>query len=95
MVVTELEACRVPEDHAFPAPAERYVVSFVAFYERGFGTPLHRFLHSLLRYYGLRLHHLTPSGVLHIAALMTLGEAYLGIDPELDLWKYFFRVQRL
>jgi hypothetical protein len=78
-----------------PAPAERYVVSFVAFYERGFGTPPHRFLHSLLRYYGLRLHHLTPSGVLHIAALMTLGEAYLGIDLELDLWKYFFHVQRL
>jgi hypothetical protein len=46
----------------------------------------------LLRYYDLELHHQTPLGVLHIAAFVTLREAYLGIDPELDLWKYFFRV---
>jgi hypothetical protein len=25
---------------------------------------------------------------------MTLCEAYLGIDPEFHLWKYFFHVQR-
>jgi hypothetical protein len=53
MAVVELGACRVPEDPASPAPAEGYVVSFVAFYERGFGTPPHQFLCSLLRYYGL------------------------------------------
>jgi hypothetical protein len=55
--------------------------------------PLHRFLHSLLWYYDLELHHKTPSRVLHIAAFMTLCEAYLGMDLELDLWKYFFHVQ--
>jgi hypothetical protein len=76
----------VPEDPAFPVPTEGYVVSFVAFYKRGFGTPSHRFLHSLLRYYSLELHHLTPSWILHIAAFMTLCEAYLGIDPEFGLW---------
>jgi hypothetical protein len=98
VAVTELEACRVPEDPALPAPMEGYVVSFVAFYEWGFAATLHRFLcshrflYSLLWYYGHELHHLTPSGVLHIAAFMTLCEAFLGIDPELDLWKYFFCV---
>jgi hypothetical protein len=90
MATAKLEACHVLEDPVFPTPTEGYVVSFMAFYERGFGTPLHRFLCSLLRYYGLELHHLTPSGVLHIAAFVTLSEAYLKIDPELDLWKYFF-----
>jgi hypothetical protein len=35
-----------------------------------------------------------PSGVLHIAAFMTLCEAYLDVDPEFDLWKYFFRIRR-
>jgi hypothetical protein len=50
------------------------------------------FLCSLLRYYDLELHHLTPLGVLHITAFVTLCEAYLGIGPKLDLWKYFFRV---
>jgi hypothetical protein len=50
------------------------------------------FLHSLLQYYGLELHNLTPSGVLHIAAFVSLCEAYLGIDPEFDLWNYSFQV---
>jgi hypothetical protein len=48
MAAAELEACRVLEDPAFPAPAEGYVVSFVAFYERGFGMSPHWFLRSLL-----------------------------------------------
>jgi hypothetical protein len=94
MAATELEAYRVPEDPVFPAHAKGYVVSFVAFYERGFGMPPHWFLRSLLLYYGLKLHHLTPLGVLHIAAFVTLCEAYLGIDPEPDMWKYFFHVWR-
>jgi hypothetical protein len=68
------------------------MVSFMAFYEWGFGMPPHQFLRSLRRYYDLELHHLTPSRVLHITAFMTLCEAYLGIDLELDLWKYFFHV---
>jgi hypothetical protein len=90
MVVAEIEACQVLEDHAFPMPTEGYVVSFIAFYKRGFSMPPHRFLRSLLWYYSLEPHHLTPSGLLHIVAFMTLCEAYLGIDPELELWKYFF-----
>jgi hypothetical protein len=52
--------------------------------------PPHRLLCSLLWYYSLELHHLTPSRVLHITAFVTLCEAYLGIEPELDLWKYFY-----
>jgi hypothetical protein len=93
MAAVELEACHVPEDPTFPAPVEGYMVSFVAFYVRGFSMPLHWFLRSLLRYYGVELHHLTPSGVLCIMAFMTLCEAYLGINPELDLWKYFFCIR--
>jgi hypothetical protein len=89
---SSLSLCRGP---TFPAPAEVYVVSFMVFYEQGFGMPPHWFLHSLLRYYSLELHHLTPLGVLHIAVFMTLCEAYLRTDPKLDLWKYFFYVRRL
>jgi hypothetical protein len=68
-------------------------VSFMVFYERGFDMPLHQFLHSLLWYYSLEIHNLSPSGVLHIATFITLCEAYMGINPELDLWKYFFCVR--
>jgi hypothetical protein len=34
--------------------------------------PSHRFLRSLLQFYGLELHHLTPSGILHMEAIVTL-----------------------
>jgi hypothetical protein len=53
MMATEHMACRVLEDPAFPTPSEGDVVSFMAFFERGFGTPSHRFLCSLLWYYDL------------------------------------------
>jgi hypothetical protein len=48
MMAAELAAYRVPENPALPPPVERCVVSFMAFYERGFGMPSHRFLHMLL-----------------------------------------------
>jgi hypothetical protein len=78
MAAVELEACCVPKDPAFPTLAEGYVVYFVAFYEWWFSMPPCRFLHSLLQYYDLELHHLTPSGILHIVAFVTLCEAYPG-----------------
>jgi hypothetical protein len=60
------------------------------FYERRFGKPPHRFLRSLLLFYGLELHHLTPSGILHMAAFMALCKAYIGIEPHFNQWNYFF-----
>jgi hypothetical protein len=92
MLVAELEACHVLDNATFPAPVRGCMVSFVVFYERGFDMPLHQFLRSPLWYYNLKLHHLTPSGVLHIAAFVTLCVAYLGINSELDLWKYLFHI---
>jgi hypothetical protein len=85
MTAVELIACHVPADPTLSVPVGGYVVSFVAFYERGFNTPPHRFLCSLLWYYDLELCPLTPSEVLHIVAFVTLCEAYLGIDPDFDL----------
>jgi hypothetical protein len=85
----------MPKDLAFPVPAEGYVVSFVVVYEWGVGTTLHWFLRSLLQFYGLELHNLTPLGVLHIAAFRTPCEAYLGVDHVFDLWNYFFHVRCL
>jgi hypothetical protein len=93
MTAADLTVCHVLEDPAFPTPMKRYLVTFVAFYEWGIGAPSHQFIRLLLRYYGLELHNLTPLGVLHIVAFMTLCEAYLGIDPKFDLWNYFFRIQ--
>jgi hypothetical protein len=82
-MAAEHTACRVPEDPTVPAPADGYVVTFMTFYEQEFGAPSHRFVHSLLRYYGVELHSLTPSGVLHIASFMISYEAYLGLTLSL------------
>jgi hypothetical protein len=82
MIAVKLATCRVPTDPASLPPVGGYIVACVAFYERGFGVPSHRFLCSLLQFYGLELHHLTPSGILHMVAFMTLCEAYMGIEPH-------------
>jgi hypothetical protein len=89
MMAMELVACLVPEDPAFPTPAEGYVVTFVAFYKSGFGMPSYWFLHSLLWYSGLELHNMNPSRGLHVATFMTLCEAYLEIDPRVQSVELF------
>jgi hypothetical protein len=53
MTAAEIAICRLPNDPASPVPAGGYVVAYAAFYERGFDVPSHRFLHSLLQFYGL------------------------------------------
>jgi hypothetical protein len=93
MTVAEFVTCLVPVDPMSPAPVKGFIVVCVAFYERGFGAPLHQFRRSLLRSYDLELHYLTPLGILCMAAFMTLCEAYIGIEPPLNLWCQFFWAQ--
>jgi hypothetical protein len=91
MTVVECASYLVHVDLASPALARGYIMVCAAFYEQGFGVSSHRFLCSLLRSYGLELHHLTHSGILHMAAFVTLCEAYIGIEPHLKLWNHFFQ----
>jgi hypothetical protein len=93
MTTAKFAISHVPEDPASPASVGGYVMVCVTFYERGFGVPSHRFLHSMLQFYGLEPHHLTPSGILHIAAFVTLCEAFMQIGPNFDLWNYFFHAR--
>jgi hypothetical protein len=58
-------------------------------------VPSHRFLCSWLWFYGLELHHLTPSEILYIMASITLCKVYMGIEPHFDLWNHFFRARLL
>jgi hypothetical protein len=34
-----------------------------------------------------------PNSILHIACVITLCEAFLGIDPHWVLWKFLFRLR--
>ena len=57
---------------------------------RGLGFPIHPFLCGLLEFYGLQLHNLTPTSVLHIAGFVTLCELFLGVEAHFTLWRKLF-----
>jgi hypothetical protein len=93
MTAAEFATYLLPVNPVSPAPSKGYVVVCAAFYEWGFGVPSHRFLRSLLQSYGLELHHLTHLRILHMTAFVTLCEAYIGIEPPLNLWSHFLRAR--
>ena len=66
------------------------MVSFHAFHERELGYPAHWFLRGLLNEWGLELQHLNPMGVLHIAGFVTVCEAFLGMEPHMDFFRWLF-----
>jgi hypothetical protein len=78
MTVVEFATCLVPEDPTSPAPVRGYVTVCVAFFEREFGVSLH---------------HVTPSGILQMAAFVTLYEAYIETEPHLNLCSHCFWAQ--
>jgi hypothetical protein len=86
-----LATCRVPMDPTSPAPTRG--MSWHAWRSMSEDLVcLHiYFATCCCSFYGLELHHLTPSGILHIAAFVTLCEAYMGIESHIDLWNYFFQ----
>jgi len=78
------------EGHGRPFEKTFEIVLFKAFVERGLAIPACDFLRSLLFFWGVQLHHLTPDSVLHIAIFVQLCEAFLGIHPHFDLFKSLF-----
>ena len=76
-----------PWEHDEPHPEPNEVVTFLMFYECGLGHPAHRFLLGLLNEWKVELQHLNPNRVPHIAGFITLCEAFLGIDSEVNMFK--------
>ena len=89
---TLAEEWLLPGEEDVLSPPDGYVVSFTHFHERGFMTPIHRFLQGLLHYYKIKLQHLNPNGIQHMAAFIALCKGFLGISPHFNLWRYFFVV---
>ena len=80
----------VPKKERRPEPPFGYVVSFVAFHERGFGVPAGAFIRGTLERVKLELQHLTPNGVQHIAVFEALCEGYLFCEAHADLFAHLF-----
>lgn len=62
------------------------------FFIRGLGLPLCPF-RGLLVYYGICLQHLNPNSITQLAIFIHLCEAYLGIAPHFNLWRYLFKAK--
>jgi hypothetical protein len=83
----------LPSDHREPAPLEGYVVSFMAFHERGFSMLASPFMRALLHYYKVKLYHLAPNSISQAAIFMAVCEGYLGMEPQWNLWLHLFRAE--
>jgi hypothetical protein len=77
----------------FPMENVDEIVTFHHVAERGLALPSCSFFRGLLYYYGLELHHLNPSSICHISIFVHFCEAFLGIEPHWDLFRFLFRVK--
>jgi hypothetical protein len=81
---------KVPREEFVSCPRAGYVISFVAFHERGFSVPAGQFIRAVLFEYGLQLQHLIPNSIQHMAPFKAMCEGCLGISAHWHLLRYFF-----
>jgi hypothetical protein len=79
------------EDRPYENTGE--IVSFVPNLERGLGFPYSFFFSGLLCYYRIQLHHLIPNSFVHISIFVHLCEAFLGIEPHFELFRFLFHLK--
>ena len=66
------------------------IIAFAPYFERGLGLPCSAFFSGLLHYYRIQLHHLTLNTFVHISIFVHLCEAFLGIEPHFELFRFLF-----
>ena len=69
------------------------IVALAPYFERGLGLPCSTFFSGLLSYYRIQLHHLTPNSFVHISVFVHLCEAFLGIEPHFEFFRFFFHLK--
>ena len=79
------------KDHLYENTGE--IVAFTPYLEWGLGFPCSSFFSKLLRYYRIQLHHLTPNSFVHISIFGHLCEAFLGIKPHFELFRFLFHLK--
>ena len=76
-----------------PNPPLGYVVCFLSFLDRGFGTPAGRLIRAILHYYEVELHNLNPNSVMQAAVFATVCEGFLGVPAHWNLWLHLFKAE--
>lgn len=84
---------KLPGEHRRPAPDATQIVMWPSFIERGLMLPSSNFFRGMLHFYGLTLNHLTANSVLQMLIFVHLCEAWLGVPPSINLFRYFFWVK--
>ena len=90
----ELCGWRAPEGESYPDTRASEIVVFEDFFKRGFGVPVHPFLQGLLLYYEIRIYNLHLNSILLVATFIHLYEAFVGIEPHFDLFRYLFCLRK-
>lgn len=81
-------------DEPYPMPNTNELVNFEVFSWRRFGVPVHPFVKDLLEHYWIGLCNLHPNSILHLSVFIHFYEAYLGILPHFNLFRYFFHIKK-
>jgi hypothetical protein len=82
-------------DERVPIPGPGETVVFYDHFPRGFVLPISSFLHRFLDHFRLQPHHIGANAMMTLVAFATLCEAYLGIWPNVELFRrlIYFKTQ--
>jgi hypothetical protein len=71
------------------------MVVFYDHFPRGFALPVSDFLHQFMDHFHLQPHHIGANAMMTLAAFAALCEAYLGIWPNVELFRrlIYFKTQ--
>jgi hypothetical protein len=95
LLLVDLVGCRPAGTERVPAPGPGKTVVFYAHFPWGFALPVSSFLRLFLDHFRLQPHHIGANTMMILSAFATLCEAYLGIWPNVELfrWLIYFKTQ--
>jgi len=86
---------RIPSTNdVLPSPAEGERVVFRAHFERGFSMPPSKFLLKVLARYNAQMYNFPLNSIQVLSGYIALCEGYLGIEPSIELFEYFYAIKR-
>jgi hypothetical protein len=90
----ELAGWRTAGSDSYPNPHPGEIVVFEDFFKRGFGVLVHPFLQGLSLYYEIGICNLHPNSIFLVSIFIHLCEAYGGIQPHFNLFRYLFYLRK-
>lgn len=93
-ILSESLCFQIPRAKKVPKPKPSEMIVFEAHFLCGFGLPPSSFLKSVCQFYKIGLVHLKPNAIASLSVFVMLCECWLGIEPDLDHWRYFHAICR-